>query len=202
MNSMRKFVINTLTGGLFFLLPIAVVLIILKKVHEVMMLILKPVTTRLPDDMMGFDGHQIMAFLVLVIICFMSGLLFRSTRLRAFIEKLEDDFLSMIPGYTLITNMVADKLNYKDDGAFKPVLVPQDEALAFGFLIEEAEGLCTVYVPDAPDFKSGSIQFFNTGRVERLDVPPIEVSRSLKRLGRDSLALVARGRKRPQSPAA
>ncbi|MEY3516660.1 MAG: hypothetical protein RIS67_877, partial [Pseudomonadota bacterium] len=63
-------------------------------------------------------------------------------------------------------------------------------------------GLCTVYVPDAPDFKSGSIQIFNTDLVERLDVPPIEVSRSLKRLGRDSLALVARGRKRSQSPAA
>ena len=202
MNSLRKFIINTLTGGLFFLLPIAVVLIVLKKVHEVMMLILKPLTSRLPDDMMGFDGHQIMAFLVLVIICFMSGLLFRSTKLRAFIEKLEDDFLSMIPGYTLMTNMVADKLHYKEGGAFKPVLVPQDEALAFGFLVEEADGLCTVYVPDAPDFKSGSIQIFTTDLVERLDVSPVEVSRSIKRLGRDSLALVARGRKRSQSPAA
>ena len=197
MNSLRKFIINTLTGGLFFLLPIAVVLIILKKVHEVMMLVLKPVTTRLPDDMMGFDGHQIMAVLVLVIICFMSGLLFRSTKLRVFIEKLEDDFLSAIPGYTFITSMVADKLNYKNGDMFKPVLVPQDEALAFGFLIEEADGLSTVYVPDAPDFKSGNIQIFTSDRVERLNVSPTEVSRSLKRLGRDSLALVARGRKRP-----
>lgn len=196
MNSLRKFIINTFTGGVFFLLPIAVVLIILKKVHEVLMLILKPVATRLPDDMMGFDGHQIMAILVLVIICFMSGLLFRSKQLRAFIEKLEDNFLSAIPGYTFVTNMVADKLNYKDDDAFKPVLVPQGESLAFGFLIEEADGLSSVYVPGAPDFKSGSLQIFTTDQVERLNVSPTDVSHSLKRLGRNSLALVAQGRKR------
>ncbi|WP_395769625.1 hypothetical protein [Arenimonas sp.] len=202
MNSLRKFIINTLTGGVFFLLPITVVLIILKKIHEVLILILKPVAARLPDDMMGFDGPQTMAVLVLVIICFMSGLLFRSRKLRTFIEKLEDNFLSAIPGYTFVTNMVADKLNYKDDDAFKPVLVPQGESLAFGFLIEESDGLSSVYVPGAPDFKSGSLQIFTSNQVERLDVPPIEVSRSLKRLGRDSLALVARGRKRSQSPAA
>ena len=202
MNSLRKFIINTLTGGVFFLLPITVVLIILKKIHEALRLILKPVAARLPDDMMGFDGPQTMAVLVLVIICFMSGLLFRSRKLRTFIEKLEDNFLSAIPGYTFVTNMVADKLNYKDDDAFKPVLVPQGESLAFGFLIEESDGLSSVYVPGAPDFKSGSLQIFTSNQVERLDVPPIEVSRSLKRLGRDSLALVARGRKRSQSPAA
>ena len=33
-------------------------------------------------------------------------------------------------------------------------LVPQGESLAFGFLIEEGDGLCTIYVPGAPDFKT------------------------------------------------
>ena len=195
MNPLRKFIINTFTGGVFFLLPIAVVLIILKKVHEMMVMVLKPVATRLPDDMMGLDGNQIMSVLVLVIICFMSGLLFRSKHLRAFIEKLEDNFLSAIPGYSFITNMVAAKLNYKDDDAFKSVLVPQGESLAFGFLIEEADGLCSIYVPGAPDFKSGSVQIFTADRVERLDVSPTEITHSLKRLGRNALELIAKGRK-------
>lgn len=196
MNPLRNFIINTFTGGIFFLLPIAVVLILLKKVHEVMMLVLKPVATRLPDDMMGFDGHQIVSVLVLVVICFMAGLLFRSRRLRAAIESLEDNLLSAIPGYTYVTNVVADRLNYSDDDAFQPVLVPQGESLAFGFLIEADGGLCTVYVPGAPDFKSGSVQIFTDGQVERLEASPSDVTHSLKRLGRNALALTRRRKPR------
>ena len=192
MNSLRKFIINTFTGGVFFLLPIAVVLIILKKVHEVLLHVLKPVSTRLPEEMMGFDGHQIVSVLVLVIVCFTAGLLFRSKRLRAAIEHLEDNFLSAIPGYTFVTNMLADKLNHEDDDAFEPVLVPQGESLAFGFVIEEGDGLFTIYVPGAPDFKSGSVQIFTADRVERLDVSPAEVTHSLARLGKNATALMRR----------
>lgn len=196
MSPMRKFIINTLTGGVFFLLPIAVVLIILKKVHEVMMLVLKPVATRLPEDMAGFDGHQIASALVLVIVCFLAGLLFRSKRLRSAIEHLEDTFLSAIPGYTFVTNMVADKLNYQDDDAFLPVLVPQGESLAFGFLIEEGDGLCTIYVPGAPDFKNGNVQIFTEDQVERLDVSAADVTHSLARLGKNSTELLRHRKKR------
>lgn len=196
MNSLRKFIINTFTGGIFFLLPIAVVLIILKKVYEVLLHVLKPVSTRLPEDMMGFDGHQIVSLLVLVIVCFTAGLLFRSRRLRAAIEHLEDNFLSAIPGYTYVTNMLADKLNHEDGDAFEPVLVPQGESLAFGFLIEEGDGLCTIYVPGAPDFKNGSVQIFKTDLVERLDVSPAEVTHSLARLGKNTSALLRHRKKR------
>ena len=44
--------------------------------------------------------------------------------------------------------MLADKLNYQDDDAFEPVLVPQGESLAFGFLIEEYDGSEIVKLKD------------------------------------------------------
>lgn len=190
MKPIRKFFINTLTGGIFFLLPLAVILIILKKIHGILALILKPVADRLPDEMLGLDGHQIVSVLILVMFCFMAGLLFRSKHVRALVEKLEDGFLSAIPGYTLVMTNVADKLHYEDDDTLVPVLVQLDESRVFGLLAAEGDGSCSVYVPGAPDFKSGNVHIFPAERVRKLDLPVSAVSMNMRKLGKDSLNLI------------
>lgn len=190
MKPIRKFFINTLTGGLFFLLPLAVILIILKKVHEILSKILKPVANLLPDEMFGLDGHQIASLFILIVFCFIAGLLFRSRRVRALVEKLEDGFLSAIPGYTLVMTNVADKLHYGDDDSLVPVLVQLDESRVFGLLAAEDGGNCSVYVPGAPDFKSGNVHIFPASRVQKLNIPASAVSMNMRKLGKDSLQLM------------
>lgn len=190
MKPIRKFFINTLTGGLFFLLPLAVILIILKKVHEILSKILKPVANLLPDEMFGLDGHQIASLFILIVFCFIAGLLFRSRRVRALVEKLEDGFLSAIPGYTLVMTNVADKLHYGDDDSLVPVLVQLDESRVFGLLAAEDGGNCSVYVPGAPDFKSGNVHIFPAERVRKLGIPASAVSMNMRKLGKDSLQLL------------
>lgn len=190
MNSIGKFITTTLTGGIFFLLPLAVVFIILKKVHEIMTKLLRPVANHLPDAIFGLDGRQIISILVLIIFCFMAGLLFRSKHIRGLINKLEDGFLSAIPGYTLIMTNVADKLHYQDGDKLMPVLVQLDESRVFGLLTAEADGNCCVYVPGAPDFKSGNIHIFPANRVQKLDIPANAVSKNMRMLGKDSLELL------------
>ncbi len=190
MNTIGKFIINTLTGGVFFLLPLAVVFIILKKAQEIMSKLLKPVSDHLPDNMLGLDARQIISILVLIILCFMAGLLFRSKRIRGLIERLEDGYLSAIPGYTFVMTNVADKLHYKDDDTLIPVLVHQSESQIFGFLAEESDGLCSVYIPDAPNYKSGGVHIFKASAVQKLDVSASAVTKSLKTLGKDSIRLL------------
>ena len=190
MKPISKFFINTLTGGIFFLLPLAVILIILKKIHEILSKILKPVANHLPDGLMGLDGHQIVSLFILVLFCFMAGLLFRSRRVRALIEKLEDGFLSAIPGYTLIMTNVADKLHHEDDDMLTPVLVQLDESRVFGLLAAEGGGSCSVYVPGAPDFKSGNVHIFPAARVQKLDVSASAISMNMRKLGKDSIDLI------------
>lgn len=190
MKPISKFLINTLTGGIFFLLPLAVIVIILKKFHELLTKILKPVSSHLPDGLFGLDGHQVASILVLIIFCFVAGLLFRSRHIRALIEKLEDGFLSAIPGYSLIMTNVADKLHHEDDDTLVPVLVQLDESRVFGLLTAEGGGSCSVYVPGAPDFKSGNVHVFPAERVQKLDVPASAVSKNMRKLGKDSIELI------------
>jgi uncharacterized membrane protein len=190
MKPISKFFINTLTGGIFFLLPLAVIVIILKKIHEILTKILKPVSNHLPDYMFGLEGHQIASVFVLIIFCFVAGLLFRSRYIRAVIEKLEDGFLSAIPGYSLIMTNVADKLHYEDDDTLVPVLVQLDESRVFGLLTAEGGDSCSVYVPGAPDFKSGNVHVFPAERVQKLDIPASAVSKNMRKLGKDSIELI------------
>jgi uncharacterized membrane protein len=190
MKAISQFIINTITGGIFLLLPLAVILIILQKIYVIAGKILRPVASYLPEHMFGLDGHQIVSIFILVVFCFTAGLLFRSRRVRALIEKLEDGFLSAIPGYTLIMTNVADKLHHEDDDMLVPVLVQLDESRVFGLLAAEGGGSCSVYVPGAPDFKSGNVHIFPAERVQKLDLPASAVSMNMRKLGKDSLQML------------
>lgn len=190
MKAISQFVINTITGGIFLLLPLAVILVILQKIYGIVSKILRPVASHLPDHMFGLDGNQIVSIFILIIFCFIAGLLFRSKLVRNLIDKLEDGFLSAIPGYTLIMTNVADKLHHEDDDTLVPVLVQLDESRVFGLLTAEGGGSCSVYVPGAPDFKSGNVHIFPAERVRKLDIPASAVSKNMRHLGKDSLQLL------------
>ena len=190
MKPISKFLINTLTGGIFLLLPLAVILIILQKIYAIVSKILKPVASHLPDHMFGLDGNQIVSIFILIIFCFIAGLLFRSKLVRSLVDKLEDGFLSAIPGYTLIMTNVADKLHHEDDDTLVPVLVQLDESRVFGLMAAEGGDSCSVYVPGAPDFKSGNVHIFPAERVQKLDVPASAVSKNMRKLGKDSIELI------------
>lgn len=190
MKAIGQFVINTITGGIFLLLPLAVILIILQKIYAIVSKILRPVASHLPEHMFGLDGNQIVSIFILIIFCFIAGLLFRSKLVRSLVDKLEDGFLSAIPGYTLIMTNVADKLHHEDDDTLTPVLVQLDESRVFGLLTAEGDGCYSVYVPGAPDFKSGNVHVFPAERVRILDIPASAVSKNMRNLGKDSLQLL------------
>jgi uncharacterized membrane protein len=190
MKAIGKFIVNTIIGGIFFLLPLGVILIILKKVHEILIKILKPIGNHLPDEMFGLDGHQLVSVFIIILFCFIAGLLFRSKHIRGLIEKLEDGFLSTIPGYSLIMSNVADKLNHQDDDSLVTVLVQLDESRVFGLMTAEGDGSCSVFVPSAPDYKSGNVHIFPTERVQKIDVSISAISKNMRKLGKDSIDLL------------
>lgn len=190
MKSIIKFLRTTLTGGVLFLLPVVLLIIILSKANEVSMKIIEPLNEVLPPTILGLRGSRLVAVLLLILLCFISGLLFRSPRIKGWVGSLEDNILSYMPGYSLLKSVAADAVGRKADQIMTAVLVQQEGCWNIGFLVEEGEGLCTVFLPEAPRHDSGEVKIVPADMVRKMDIPANKVTLSLKSYGEGAISWI------------
>lgn len=183
MDALTKFLAETVKGGIFFVIPLTVVLVILAKVHAVLKELTAPIASLLPNNILGINGGFLIALCSLVLLCFAGGVFIKSERVKRKIGAIEDNFLSRIPGYSFIKAVASDTL---EDGKnpMQAVMVPDDKAYGFGLIIERNGGLCTVYIPGAPNASSGEIKLFDIKDLVPIDVKAKDLLTSLSRLGR------------------
>jgi uncharacterized membrane protein len=195
MKSIMNFLKTTLTGGILFLLPLALLFMLLEKPFEVIKSILAPLGRKLPDKIVGLDGRMLLTIFILVSICFAAGLLFRSPLVRGWRKRVEETVLIYVPGYHLLKSIAADAMGEDVEHRMSPVLVKDGEAFKIGFLVEEGEGLCTIFFPDAPRLDAGEVKIVDAALVQKVDVPGSKVIHSLMNFGRGALHWVDRTRK-------
>lgn len=182
-----KFLRTTLTGGIIFLLPLTLLFIILKKAFDILEKIAAPISFRLPNFVFGLDGAKIIGFVLLIVVCFIGGLLFRSRHVKQWVSKIEDNVLCFLPGYTLVRSITADAVGEKVDRNLQPVLIQDGDAWNMGFLVEESEGSCTVFIPEMPRLDSGNVSIVPSSMVKRVNVPNNLAALSFRNYGKGAI---------------
>jgi uncharacterized membrane protein len=183
MKSLWSFIKTTLTGGILFLLPFILIVKLLKEVFVYLFKISKPISQYLPDLIFGLNGSNIIAVFLLILICFFSGLVFRTKFAKNFIQKIEDNILNLIPGYALIKSITADAIGEKVEHNMSPILIKDDTAWNLAFLVEEGIQLSTVFIPDAPRHDAGEIKIIETRLIKKINVSTNKFARSIKNYG-------------------
>ena len=193
MKRLSRFVKATLVGGLLFLVPIIVLLVILGKAFAVAHHIVDPLMAHIPfKSVIGLRTPVLLALILLVIVCFLAGLLARARLAKKLLDWLENAVLSNLPGYEFIKGFGADLLGVESANAPRIVLVRLDDAWQLGFLIERmSSGHHVVFVPNVPNPQSGSIFYVTADRVTPTTISPAAALKSFKRLGAGSSALLA-----------
>jgi uncharacterized membrane protein len=189
MKSLMRFGRSTMVGGLFFLVPIIVLTVIVEKALEFVHKLSDPLAEHFPVA----AGHTpiLAAAALLVLICFVLGLLALSRPARSAVTWVETTILSKLPGYVFLKGAGESALGLETSSQYPLVLARIEEAWQFGFLIEQLEGgHMAVFVPDAPNPLSGSVFFMSPERVRRTDIPVSAALKSLRQLGVGSKALL------------
>ena len=126
MKSILHFVKTNCIRGVFFLIPFTVVFIILSKLF----LLLKPIANSLAnntDTVFGISLLYLVVFFLLVIICFILGLISKTKQSKIVINWLEEALLSKMPGYTFMKNTNENIFGVNQDRKYSIVLVKDDE---------------------------------------------------------------------------
>ena len=186
-----NFVKTTMLGGVLFLIPISICVMVLGKAYKVMTRLAEPLANWLPVDTIGgMAKANLLAVIVLVVVCFVAGLFSRSRLARRLVEKLESGFLQSMPGYTFIKGLTGG-LAGDDDQQLAPVLARFDDAWQVAFHVEDlSDGRVVLFIPGAPDPWSGSIMIMNEDRVQPIDRTMSAAVRNLRGLGRGSGAFL------------
>ena len=190
---MRKFILTTVLGGVLFLIPFVVVVVLLGKGFMIMHTLAEKVHMFLPwDSVVGMPSVKILAVLLLVGSCFISGLVAKSSWGRNIQNRIDDLLLQFIPGYAWIKGMTSS-VNVEEDAALlKPVWIRLDDQYQVGFEVERCEsGLVAVFLPGAPDPRSGTLSYVTSDRVDYLASSFYEVVKSFKKLGVGSAARIS-----------
>jgi uncharacterized membrane protein len=183
---MLKLIRTTIIGGIIFLVPIAIFVAVIGKGLEITGAIAKPLARILPVDMIGgFAAAQVLAIALLLLICFLAGLLARLALARRVVSALEANMLSRLPAYTLLKTKTQTMVSPDDIEGMSVVVVRFDDSWQFGFEIERMEGgKVALFLPGSPDPWSGSVCLAEEERVTPLDLPVAVVTNMVRRLGR------------------
>jgi len=190
MKAIFSFIRATLIGGIFFMLPIYLIFMLLYKVHLVATKILTPLTHFLPDDLFGVNAGRLVAAIGLVLLCFIAGILFKLSFVKRGIRYLEDRILSHLPGYSLLKSKASDTLGEKIEHYLATVMVEQNQTWRIGLLIEEMQGLSTIYLPLAPKNESGEVVIMPSASVKKLNIPTKEAMLLLKNFGKGGISIL------------
>ena len=169
MKTLAEFTKTTLIGGVLIILPIYVAVLLLAKAVKGLLALLAPVAEQLPA---GVQFRQIAAILLLVVVCFVVGLVVRTgPGLRAK-NAFEQAVLGKLPGYTFLRGLTKRLAGRGEERTLQPALVEIEEALVPALVVEELEdGSYTVLVPSAPTPMAGSIYILTPDRVHLVDIP-------------------------------
>lgn len=195
---MNGFFKTTILGGVLFLVPFAALAIVLGKVVPIAQKLADPLADLFPfKSLVGFEVPVLLALLLILLFCFVAGLLAKTRAANYLVRTLEVSLLKKIPGYDLLQSMSADIAGTEDkDGKVdhQVVLVRFDDAWQFGLRIDNISGgkLIAVFIPDSPTPQTGSVLMVEADRVKATNIPITSVFACLKNRGTGLRKLLSR----------
>jgi uncharacterized membrane protein len=115
--------------------------------------------------------------------------------IKRWLDSLEANVLTYLPGYSLLKSIVAGVVGEEIEHGLSTVMLynPDEDAWAIAFLVEEGDGLCTVFIPEAPRHDSGDVKIVPAANVKKVQVSSYKAAKSLKSYGKGAIQWLRNG---------
>lgn len=184
---------TTILGGIIFLVPVAMMAILLTKAYQIGLAAAGPIDKLIPFESIGGVALvNIIAILLILLLCFICGILAKVAFVASKINSVDGLLIDIMPGYAVAKGVIGSVANQDEIAALlTPVLVRFDDYSQIAFEIERTDTEAVIFLPGAPSTWSGSTVMVDVARVQSIDVPTHKAVKTMRVLGRGSLQLVA-----------
>ena len=194
MKTIAQFVRTTVVGGLFFLAPIVVLIVILAKALDYAKKVSNAVLGYIPAASdFSAGAATALSIAMVALVCLLAGLVAHTVIAQRVVSALESSLLSKIPGYDYLKQESASALGVAEIGELPVVFVPMEGGWQLGVQTEAlSDGLVSIFVPGAPNPRSGSVFFFSSDNVRPAGVKLAAALNCLRRCGAGASELGAK----------
>lgn len=186
MNKLNDFLRTTIVGGLVFLVPLILLLVVMRHALDLALKLAHPIAALFPEGGMSRPAlATTLAAVLLIVIAFLAGLASRTGIGRRLTRWFEESLLGGLPQYRM-AKTVAEGFAQVESGTaeMQPVLVLIDEGWQIAYRLEELpDGWVAVFVPQSPTPMSGNVLYVQRERVRPLDMPMKDAILLVKRMG-------------------
>jgi uncharacterized membrane protein len=194
MKTLTQFVRTTIVGGLFFLAPIVVLIVILAKAFDFAKKSLNAVLVHIPAaSELSAGAATVLSITIVALVCLLAGLVANTVTAQRLVNALESSLLSKIPGYDYLKQESASALGVAEIAELPVVFVPMEGGWQLGVQTEAmSDSMVSIFVPGAPNPHSGSVFFFSTDTVRPAGIKMVAALNCLRRCGAGASALGAK----------
>ena len=194
MSRVWEFIKTTFVGGIVLIVPLAVLIIAINHLLDLLVSLNTWLAQQLPYENFG-NPHVVLAqaIIMLVLACFLTGLLLRAGFLQRLADKINEFLERKIPLYGMVRTMTK-RIAGADALQFTPAEVDLygTGARSLAFVIEELpDDRYAVFVPNAPTLTTGSVAVVPKSSLAILDKPPKLVADAITQWGAGTRELYA-----------
>ncbi len=191
---MFQFVKTTVAGGVLFILPLVLVVILVEKAIHLLSTPLAKVAPMFTDfSVAGVTAVSIAAVIALGLFCFFAGLLAKTRWAAHALQGLENRLLGNLPGYQLLKDATARLTGMENIEGAKVGLIPEGNGYRFCLVLETYEEWLLVYLADGGPAggTAGEVRAMPSNEVIVTEIPWLGLLACLRRGGRGALELSA-----------
>jgi uncharacterized membrane protein len=190
LNEIKSFIKTTLLGGTLVVLPIVILILVFNWLYEFVADKIKPITYIIYETVRLQEfAASILAFLIIVLVFFLVGIIVKTRFGRFTFEYLDEKFLTKIPLYK-ITKETTLQLVGSEKTLFKSVALVNlfgSSTRVTAFITDEHDdGSYTVFVPSAPAPTAGFIYHLSKENVKIINYPVDKAMKTIFSLGAGS----------------
>lgn len=190
MKSKRSAFSTTALGGLIFLVPFVIVIVIGGKALALMRAVAQPIAVQLGIEHIGAVAViDMLAVVMLIVVCCLAGLLATRGRSQRLQQTFDRILLELFPRYTFIKSMTESLGVETFEKTPKTVMVHFDDQSQIAFEVERQDGWVVVYLPGSPDPWSGAVSLVKPERVQDVDADFKAAVKCMRLAGRGAGAL-------------
>ena len=184
----------TLIGGAVFLIPGFLAVFVLGKILGLLKSLALAIGPSLGiESTLGGVLLDVAAIVVMLLICFIGGVIARRATARRLRTKLDQMLLGSFPGYAFVKGL-AENIHQSEENAssFLPVVVRFDEYSQMAFETGRMPGgAVAIFLPGAPNPWSGNVVFVSAERVHKLAIAVTEAIQIQRTLGKSAEGIAA-----------
>jgi len=182
---MWKAVRTTLLGGVLFLVPVVVIVVLAGEAFDLSLMVAEPIGEFIPvDNFGGVALANILAVLLIVLVCFTAGRLAQVGVVARYQARLDGFLARLVPGYSIAKSLVVGIAGAEGQThTLQPVMVQFKDHAALAFEVERTPSLVLVFLPSVPNAWSGVSVAVEPDRVTPVDLPPHDIDHGMRMLG-------------------